>query len=129
MLNGVKRHRHLPAGTERALIFSTKHLYSVVLNGLNQETASTCTVAPASEDHKVPDMPRIVFGLCFNGQLCCTAGPPCVNIGLLKHHCTVHKVSLMSLKCFYRHVLKSEFVLVLSEATESIFVIRRGWME
>lgn len=86
---------------EKAPIFSTKHLYSVVLNGLNQETASTCSVALATEDYKVPDMPRIVFGLCFNEQLCCAAGPVCVNIGLLKHHSADHTTTRT--KCLWCH--------------------------
>lgn len=118
MLNGVKRLDHLPAGTERACIFSTEHLYSVVFNGLNQETASTCTVAPATEDYRASNMPRIVFGSCFNGQLCCSAGPLCVNIGRLRQHYTRtikhgQTWSLRSLRRFCRHVLKSEFVSYL----------------
>lgn len=131
MLNGVKRLDHLPAGTERACIFSAKHLHSVVFNGLNQETASTCIVAPATEDYKAPNMPRIVFGSCFNGQLCCTAGPLCVNIGRLRQHYTRtikhgQTWSLRSLKRFYRRFevwicLLLVGIVVLSEATKSIF--------
>lgn len=71
-------------------ILSTQHLSNVVFNELNQETASTCIVSLAPEDYKAPALQRNVFGSCFNGQLCCTAGPLRVSMGLLRHYYT-HK--------------------------------------
>lgn len=52
---------------------------TMMSNGLNQEEASTCTVALPAEDGEVPHIPTIVFGRDFNEQLCSSAGPHCVT--------------------------------------------------
>lgn len=42
-------------------------------------------MAPVTEDYIAAGTPGIVFGSCFNGQLCGTEGALSVNMGLLGH--------------------------------------------